>query len=72
MSHIRRDVDARITSLLRYAHDAEVDEDAELAADLRDAVSRLEFIRDSDAEVDDRAAAWAWWKERSRMPRFER
>ncbi len=58
VSYFRRDVDARITSLLRYAHDAEVGDDAELAADLRDAVSRLEFIRDSDAEVDDRAAAW--------------
>jgi hypothetical protein len=46
------------TTLAHYAHDVVASDDDELAADLHDAASRLEFIRDSDEDVEDRIAAW--------------
>jgi hypothetical protein len=51
---------------------AESSDDAELAADLRYAVSRLEFIRDTDADAEDRVAAWESWRSRLRKRGRER
>jgi hypothetical protein len=59
VDYLGDEIDSRVRELVMDAHMAETrHDDAELAADLRKAATRLEFLRDSDEDDDDRLAAW--------------
>jgi hypothetical protein len=59
VDYLGEEIDARVVDLVMTAHLVETrHDDVELAADLRAAATRLEFVRASDEDDENREAAW--------------